>query len=106
MLAITTIAARRSSHEECIHLNDDIKALIRQGKLKRFFCEDNPQHNTQQTSIVEEEVHAAGGQEQKKILLCILTPEDFYVPDSVEEKSTAPTLFQVGKVHRNNGDIR
>ncbi|MCI41985.1 hypothetical protein A2U01_0063220, partial [Trifolium medium] len=65
--------------EECIHLKDAIEVLIRDGHLKRFVQrKENPRPEHRETSAVEEEKPATGGQEPKQVAMSIWRPEDFY----------------------------
>ncbi|MCI58180.1 hypothetical protein A2U01_0079434, partial [Trifolium medium] len=77
--------------EECIHLKDAIEVLIREGHLKRFVQnKENPRPEPHQASNVEEEKLASGGQDLKQVAMCISIPEDFLVPEHLEDKYAAP----------------
>jgi hypothetical protein len=84
--------------KECIHLKDAIEALIRQGKLGRFIREVGPRQKTRQTANVEDQISASGGQEPKKVALCISRPEDFRVPEDIEDKYSHPTFSKWEKI--------
>ncbi|MCI19009.1 hypothetical protein A2U01_0040164 [Trifolium medium] len=76
--------------EECIHLKDAIEILIRDGHLKRFVQKkENLRTEHCETSAVEEEKPASGGQDVKQVAMCIWRPEDFYVPKDVSAEFTA-----------------
>ncbi|MCI45278.1 hypothetical protein A2U01_0066517, partial [Trifolium medium] len=65
--------------EECIHLKDAIEILIRDEHLKRLVQKkENPRSEHRETSAVEEEKPASGGQDVKQVAMCVWRPEDFY----------------------------
>ncbi|KAK2376303.1 hypothetical protein QL285_077105 [Trifolium repens] len=79
--------------EDCIHLKDAIETLIRQGRLGRFKAEDSPKKAARQNANVEEEYHPASSSgQEKKVVLSISRPEDYYVPDDVEDNHSHPTF--------------
>jgi hypothetical protein len=79
--------------EECIHLKDAIEALIHQGKLDRFIREESPRQKTRQAANVKDQISASGGQEPKKVALCISRPEDLRVPKHIEDTNSQSHLL-------------
>ncbi|MCI69917.1 hypothetical protein A2U01_0091180, partial [Trifolium medium] len=74
---------------------DAIEVLIRDGHLKRFVQrKDSPRPEHRETSAVEEEKLAVGGQEPKQIAMSIWRPEDFYVLEDISAEFSALSRWE------------
>ncbi|PNX61955.1 hypothetical protein L195_g052722, partial [Trifolium pratense] len=77
--------------EDCIQLKDAIEILVRNGQLKQYVKKSNtPRPEAAGTSTVEEAPPEKTG--HKPVALSISRPEDFSIPDYLEDNYIAPTL--------------
>ncbi|CAJ2665932.1 unnamed protein product [Trifolium pratense] len=77
--------------DDCIQLKDAIEILIRNGQIKQYVKRGNaPRAEAAETSNTEEAAPEKSG--HKPVALAISRPEDFFVPDYLDDTYVAPTL--------------
>ncbi|CAJ2675664.1 unnamed protein product [Trifolium pratense] len=77
--------------DDCIQLKDAIEILIRNGQMKQYVKRSNaPRAEAAETSNTEEAAPERSG--HKPVALAISRPEDFFVPDYLDNTFVAPTL--------------
>ncbi|CAJ2674684.1 unnamed protein product [Trifolium pratense] len=77
--------------DDCVQLKDAIEILIRNGQIKQYVKRDRaPRTDAVETSNSEEAAPESSG--HKPVALAISRPEDFLIPDHLDDTYIAPTL--------------
>ncbi|CAJ2654250.1 unnamed protein product [Trifolium pratense] len=78
--------------DDCVQLKDAIEILIRNGQIKQYVKRDRaPRTDAVETSNNSEEA-APERSGHKPVALAISRPEDFFIPDHLDDTYIAPTL--------------